>query len=85
MRCLWCCAMLMMSLTLSAQRDSALSLEVNFRLDSDRLSDAEKQKIDSLLGEAPATVLKSVQIFGHTDSLASLDYNRQLSKRRVQS
>ncbi len=83
---LFLCSLIMVcSLGLIAQKDSAVSLEVNFTLDSYRLNPAEKARIDSLLTLAPAIILKTVQIYGHTDSLASADYNRKLSKRRVQS
>lgn len=83
---LFLCSLIMVcSLGLIAQKDSAVSLEVNFTLDSYSLNPAEKARIDSLLTLAPAIILKTVQIYGHTDSLASADYNRKLSKRRVQS
>lgn len=65
--------------------DSTISLEVNFELDSFTLTQKEKNKVDSLLVLVPFTVVKTVTIFGHTDSLASIEYNRSLSKRRVQS
>mgnify|MGYP006287987393 CR=1 FL=1 len=65
--------------------DSIINLEVNFELDAFTLSPAEKDKVDSLLSLVPFTVVKEVAIYGHTDSLASVEYNRSLSKRRVQS
>jgi len=65
--------------------DSIFNLEVNFDLDSFTLTSAEKDKVDSLLVLVPFTVVKKVEIYGHTDSLASMEYNRSLSKRRVQS
>lgn len=66
-------------------RDSLIDLEVNFDLDSFTLTQREKDKVDSLLLLVPFTVVKTVEIYGHTDSLASVEYNRSLSKRRVQS
>ncbi len=65
--------------------DSMVTLEVNFQLDSHFLSKSEKRRIDSLLEVAPPEILNRLEIYGHTDSLAGLEYNKQLSKRRVQS
>lgn len=74
------------SILVSAQSaDSILIFEINYDLDSYTLSKKQKAKVDSVLELAPITVLKHVSIFGHTDSLAGVEYNRQLSKRRVQS
>ncbi len=73
------------SLAAQNSSDSLISLEVNFDLDSFTLSQNEKDKVDSLLVLVPFTVVKTVEIYGHTDSLASVEYNRSLSKRRVQS
>lgn len=73
------------SLQAQEASDSVINLEVNFDLDSFTLSSEEKDKVDSLLVLVPFTVVKRVEIFGHTDSLASIEYNRSLSKRRVQS
>ncbi len=85
MRLFFCFLGLVTVLWAQAQKDSTLGLEVNFELDSYTLSRTEKNRIDSILELAPFQVLKGVQIYGHTDSLASLEYNRQLSRRRVQS
>lgn len=68
-----------------AEGDSLLYLEVHFDLDSYRLRQGERAKVDSLLEVAPVAVLKGLEIFGHTDSLADIDYNRRLSRKRVQS
>lgn len=68
-----------------AKPDSTLYLEVHFKLDSDVLDRRQKSLIDSVMEVAPVNVLKTIRVFGHTDSLAGVDYNRQLSKRRVQS
>ena len=78
---------LLLSCRILAQEtgDSIINLEVNFELDAFTLSPAEKDKVDSLLSLVPFTVVKEVAIYGHTDSLASVEYNRSLSKRRVQS
>ena len=71
---------------LSAQQaDSTLVFEINYDLDSYALTRKQKAKVDSILELAPITVLKHVEIYGHTDSLAGVEYNRQLSRRRVQS
>lgn len=71
---------------LHAQKtDSTLIFEINYDLDSYILTSKQKAKVDSVLELAPIAVLKHVEIFGHTDSLAGVEYNRQLSKRRVQS
>lgn len=68
-----------------AKKDSSLFLEVNFELDSHVLTNRQKAKLDSIMEVAPVNVLKSINVYGHTDSLAGIDYNRALSKRRVQS
>ena len=73
------------TVTSQESRDSLISLEVHFDLDSFTLTPREKEKVDSLLLLVPFTVVQKVEIYGHTDSLASLEYNRSLSKRRVQS
>lgn len=65
--------------------DSTLVFEINFSLDSHILSRQQKAKVDSVLELAPISVIKHVDVYGHTDSLAGIEYNRQLSKRRVQS
>lgn len=74
------------SLPLFAQiegQDSLLIFEINFDLDSRRLSKIEKSRIDSLIEFMPIDLLKHVEIYGHTDSLAGFEYNRELSKARV--
>lgn len=73
-------------LGLNAQnKDSTLVVEVNFDLDSSTLSRKQKDKVDSLLTIIPMPVYKKVEVYGHTDSLAGIEYNRELSKRRVSS
>ncbi len=69
---------------LMAQSDTTIQFELRFALDSDRLSSDEKARLDSLLAVYPIYLLDSIKFYGHTDSLADLDYNRRLSKRRVQ-
>lgn len=65
--------------------DSLVYFESNFALDSYRISAAEKARIDSLFTVVPFSILKKVEIYGHTDSLADNQYNLELSKKRVQS
>ncbi len=69
----------------AAKGDSVVFLEVNFDLDAFALETLQKAKMDSVFAVLPFTVLKGVEVYGHTDSLASQEYNRILSKRRVQS
>ena len=74
----------LMFLGLKAQ-DSLVIMEVNYDLDVYTLTQKEKGRIDSLLSEVPMDWVKKVEVFGHTDSLASIEYNRKLSKNRVLS
>ena len=67
---------------LSAQ-DSLLVVEVNFDLDSYYLNREQRVELDSILEIAPVDFMRKVYIYGHTDTLADLDYNRTLSKNRV--
>ena len=74
------------SLNLSAQnadKDSLLVFELNFELDSKRLTKNEKSRIDSLIKVMPIDIVRRAEIYGHTDSLAGIEYNRKLSKSRV--
>lgn len=64
--------------------DSAVHVEVNFDLDSYRLGARERHRLDSLFEEVPFSIIRRIEVYGHTDSLASPDYNLTLSKRRVQ-
>lgn len=80
------CLLLIGVIGLQAQnKDSTLILEVNFDLDSSTLSRKQKDKVDSLLAIIPIPVYKQIEVYGHTDSLAGIEYNRELSKRRVSS
>ena len=70
----------------SAQsKDSLVYFECLFDLDRFQLSSQQKLRIDSLLKKTPVNIIKNIRIYGHTDSLADLEYNRKLSRRRVQS
>lgn len=66
-------------------QDSLVIMEINFDLDSYVVSKSERSKIDSALQLTPIDFLKKVEIFGHTDSLAGVEYNKRLSKNRVSS
>ncbi len=68
----------------SAQADSLL-YEILFSLDSYRLEKSQKMRIDSALYYYPPASLKAIYIYGHTDTSASIEYNRRLSKNRVLS
>jgi len=65
--------------------DSLVYFECLFDLDRYQLSSAQKEHIDSILKKTPVNIIKSIKIYGHTDSLAEVEYNRKLSRRRVQS
>ncbi len=68
-----------------AQSDSLVQFEVYFDLDQSRLTKIQKIKVDSILQKAPISIISQIKIYGHTDSLAGVEYNRDLSKRRVLS
>ena len=76
---------LVLGFALQAQKDTSLYYEVRFDLDSGRLSNQEKDALDSLLQSYPISILKELKLYGHTDSLADIEYNKGLSKRRVQA
>lgn len=65
--------------------DNTRLLEVNFKLDSYYLRSEERAQLDSLFDAYPVGVVKSMELYGHTDSLASEVYNLHLSKKRVGS
>jgi outer membrane protein OmpA-like peptidoglycan-associated protein len=65
--------------------DSLVYFECRFDLDKHQLSSNQKARIDSLLKKVPVNIIKNITIYGHTDSLADVEYNRKLSRRRVQS
>lgn len=68
-----------------AQADSSVLFEVYFPLDEFRLPTEEAARVDSVLNVAPLAIVKQIIIYGHTDSLAGIEYNRKLSKNRVLS
>ena len=62
--------------------------EVLFSFDSDRLSNAGKQRLDQLVRDLRATNNVSVNdivITGHTDPIGTDTYNMRLSERRAHS
>lgn len=80
-----CIPIPLMAQAIPSVDDSVLTVELNFGLDRWDLSQQAKAKVDSILEIAPVTILKRVEVYGHTDSLAGVEYNRELSKRRVLS
>ncbi len=70
---------------LAQSNDSLVYLECRFDLDRYQLSAVQKARIDSILKKTPVNIIKEIKIYGHTDSLADIEYNRKLSRRRVQS
>jgi outer membrane protein OmpA-like peptidoglycan-associated protein len=56
---------------------------VNFRFDSDRLSDEAKQELDQMAGNENQYKRYFVAVEGFTDSTGSEDYNNALSRRRA--
>lgn len=74
------------SLSLSAQSpDSIVRMEVNFDLDAFQMTDQTKAALDSLIDAIPLGIIQNIEIYGHTDSLASIAYNRKLSRKRVET
>lgn len=69
----------------AVNEDSLVYFECRFDLDRHQLSASQKSRIDSLLQKVPVNIIKNITIYGHTDSLADLEYNRKLSRKRVQS
>lgn len=69
---------------LRAQSDTLIIWEARFDLNADLLRPAQKDRLDSLLKVYPVYLIDSVKLYGHTDSLADIAYNRRLSRRRVQ-
>lgn len=65
------------------KKDSLLIFEINFELDARHINKPQKLRIDSLIAVMPLDIVRRVEIFGHTDSLAGIEYNRKLSKARV--
>ena len=67
------------------ESDSIITMEVNFKLDSYYMEKSVKKRLDSLIDEVPLGIIQAIEIYGHTDSLADIEYNRKLSRRRVES
>lgn len=67
------------------ESDSIITMEVNFKLDSYYMEKSVKKRLDSLIDEVPLGIIQAIEIYGHTDSLADIAYNRKLSRRRVES
>ena len=65
----------------------AVSMELTFEFNSDRLSREAKQVLDNLGGALQDSKLKDdkFRIEGHTDSKGNSAYNLRLSQRRAQS
>jgi outer membrane protein OmpA-like peptidoglycan-associated protein len=66
--------------------------EVNFSSGSDAIPDVDKPKLDKSLGAVKKALAQysrwgkpNLYIAGHTDTVASTDFNRDLSNRRARS
>ncbi|MEM6805919.1 MAG: OmpA family protein, partial [Bacteroidota bacterium] len=64
---------------LSAQ----IQWDINFAFDQSSLSEIEEQKLDSLIQAHPN--IKGIKLTGHTDERGDLDYNIELSRKRMES
>jgi outer membrane protein OmpA-like peptidoglycan-associated protein len=58
---------------------------VLFEIDSDKIKDDAKPKIDKVVEILKKYPDVTVKLSGHTDSSGSLSYNRQLSQRRAEA
>jgi OOP family OmpA-OmpF porin len=58
---------------------------VNFQFNSDQLTDAAKQTLDSVAAGLAGQPSLQVEIDGHTDSKGTAAYNQKLSARRAES
>jgi outer membrane protein OmpA-like peptidoglycan-associated protein len=56
---------------------------VNFRFDSDKLSDDAKHELDQMAGNQNQYKRYFIAVEGFTDSVGSVDYNNALSRRRA--
>lgn len=65
--------------------DSTVFVELNFELDAYQMTQETRGTLDSLIEAIPFGIIQNIEIYGHTDSLASKDYNRRLSRKRVES
>jgi outer membrane protein OmpA-like peptidoglycan-associated protein len=62
---------------------TTITLHIKFAFDSDKIPDSSFNDLNTIcrvLREAPRT---KVEIYGHTDSLGSFEYNENLSNRRA--
>ena len=64
---------------LSAQ----IQWDINFAFDQSALSEIEAQKLDSLIQTYPN--IEGIKLTGHTDERGDLDYNIELSRKRMES
>ncbi len=68
-----------------AQKTKVFTLNIFFDTDKSMLKETERQKIDHLFDTLDFDRIKSISLYGHTDSRADSTYNMQLSARRTQS
>ncbi len=64
---------------------TTLAGDVNFEVDSDQLTDRAREILDGLAAEWVKAPPSQVTVTGHTDSVASEEYNLDLSQRRAAS
>ncbi len=69
----------------SQNTDSVYIFEVYFELDIDTINELEKIKLDTLFEHIPIAAVENIVVYGHTDSFATQNYNRDLSRRRAQN
>jgi OOP family OmpA-OmpF porin len=62
-----------------------VTLQVQFKLDSAELTDADKVTLDEVAANLTRLKFVSGTVVGHTDSSGSEAYNQKLSERRAQS
>lgn len=61
------------------------SFSVHFDSDISELNSYSESKIHDILVSIGATQIRGIEVIGHTDTFASIDYNLELSKKRSQS
>lgn len=68
-----------------APRQTAISVQINFDFNSDRISGNSQAMVDNLATamQAPQLGTRSFTVIGHTDGKGSLAYNQALSERRA--
>ena len=64
---------------LSAQ----IQWDINFAFDQSALSEIEKRRLDSLIQAHPR--IDGIKLTGHTDEKGDVDYNMELSRKRMES